>query len=546
MVNNKKICAAVLLILVISLSLGRGFIPSYAYAFWTTEDSEEKNMEVLLRGYNVFSGTEISANNTFAENAYIIDKNNEEYIKHISKREIVNSSSKYLCDDNLFGIEKEYSKSIGQDLFGNIYIVDTGLQNQFNTSSTLKNIVREKYELYSLENCRYSYISDLDVDDIKKYLSSNFKEDLYAIDSLGKAEALYKKYGTHLLTGAIYGGRMNITSYMATNSENTHIEDGMSLQRKLEGVMIGHLSGTEFSDIYELTENSDSWKSNYSITLYGGATTSIMSIDTMFSSRETLNLSEKPSRPFDEWQESINKGENLIMISIPNGAKAIPVWDLIDENEENSYKIRQLLIESYLKLCNKNYKDFMETNGYDEDLKTITKMEIDGNLSSIEFLDKIFEVGESINIKDLEGLAVRITYSDGTNILTDNIAKEENLELIDPVVGQDGFMILSAKDYSCYINLNLPTSKGEKDENTIPTQEPKIEVNNDYKDESNITNTETVATHEPTTVIQEEDRNIMADNEIPTLTWFLIIIILVLLIIVFILIRKGSLKNRNE
>ena len=140
-------------------------------------------------------------------------------------------------------------------------------------------------------------------------------------------------------------------------------------------------------------------------------------------------------------------------------------------------------------------------------------------------------------------MAVRITYSDETSILTDNIAKEEILELIDPIVGQDGVIFLSAKDYSCYINLDLTTTKEEKVENSIPTQELKDEDNNDYKDESSITNTETAVIPETTKVIQEEDSNVMVDNGISTLTWVLIIIILVLLIIVFILIRKGRLKK---
>ncbi len=541
MKNKKSLYSTMILIFTLIVVFMRGNILSNAY--WAYVDKEAQEKDSLLHGFNVFAGNEISLKNAFDTNSYIIDTDNDEYLKHIVKREIVDGISWYSSADNLLSVEQDYSDEIGQDLFGNIYIINTGLQSQFNTYSGLNGIVDRKYELYTMAMGRHSYLCDITVDDIKKYISSNFKSDLYAVDSLGKAEALFEKYGTHLLTGATYGGRINITSYTATNSENMNLKEGASLEKKIEYTLSTYAAGIDNNtEYYSAVDNTVNYKTNYSFTTYGGAAISALNIESLFSYTSGASFSEAPSRPFELWSNSVQEDENLVIVSIPAGAKAIPIWELIDEEESNSYSIRKLLVECYLKLCNKKYNDFLKNQGVEANLKTITEIKVDLSQSSIEFLDKRFKIGERLSLKDLDGLGIRITYSDGTNKTITSLQEAEELELIDPVIGEDGCLILSTKDYSSYVDLNLTVIQEEHNNNVVST-ENQVQEDEDLQ-ENNITNVETQENLESNIDIPEATTNKEDDKKDNlAIVWILVIIILGLVIIILVLIKKGNFKK---
>ncbi len=543
-VGMRKKYIMISLVLTIILVLGKGFNPSLAY--WAYVDKESQEKDCLLRGFNVFAGNEISSDNAFT-NSYIIDKDNKEYLAHLGKRTTSDMVTSFYSNKNLFSVEKDYSRNVGMDLFGQIYTIDSGLHNQFNTSSNLKNIIDTKYELYTIEIHDHFYISDFDIVDIKNCLDSDFKRDLYAVDSFSKAEALFKKYGTHLLTGATYGGRINIANYMATNSSQTNLNENQSLETKIQNSIRSASIGYE----YDFEENTDTCTSNYSFTVFGGKMVSALSIDSLFLNANSYSFAEEVSRPYDMWVKSIQEDENVVIVSIPNGAKAVPIWELLDEKYENAYDVRDLLVESYLKLCNKKYYEYLGELGQTDDLNAITEIKTDLKQSSIEFLDKKFEVGEIINLKDLSGLAVRITYSDGTNKLIKNIDEAEELELIDTIVGKNGDVFLSAKDYGSYeiLKLNI-VDKDKESLSPVPTESVELIGDEDEKqeDKDNITSIEQEEEPKPSTTITEDSKNGANDekNNNMTVVWILLAIIICLVVTVIVLLKKGDFKRKEK
>lgn len=328
------------------------------YADEASDLKESREKEILLRGYNALSGLEISKNDAFG--AFIIDKDNEEYKRYINRSiDFTDGGSKSFTSSSLHDVATSFSEQLGLDIYGSIFVVDMNLKAQFNTSTSLRNIVSQKYDFYTAWIYRYNYTCDLNVSKIREYLSENFKNDLYAVNSSAKAEELFRKYGTHLFTGVTYGGRINVTNYMTTNSSSFNIYEGKNLEGKIQAASsaAGLGAGFSFEEKFTSDENNEYCTSNYSCQYYGGNAPSALTIDALLDS--SYGLGDKKTYQYDIFFEGIRNKENLMVVAIPSGASAIPLWELLDENNIDSFNVRRYLIETYTNLCNEQYENYL-------------------------------------------------------------------------------------------------------------------------------------------------------------------------------------------
>ena len=437
--------------LIILFSINGAYIKSNAYMSVISNESEEK--DILLRGYNAFSGFEIGSAEAFSMNSYIIDKESE-YLEHVQASKNAQDYTYYWNSDNLLELASLYSKDIGFNPDDSIFCLNTDMDQLFSKAYD-NNTVSKRYELYSWLIKSHYYVSNLNIQEIRGYLDKGFKTDLYAVDDLSKAVDLYNKYGTHLFTGVVYGGRVNITRTTTTNNTNVDLQELVSLQERTDKRLSYQSSD---NSVFEDEDYNESISSNYQFKIYGGKDRTVTSLDQLFGSKGSLY---NPTSAIAEWINEIYHEENMVVVALPYAAKTIPLWELLDDSNPKSHKIRQLLLECYLEQCKTHFTSFAENIESETNRKSISLIKVLKDRSSLDFSKKVFEDGQRISKKDLDGLVIEVSYTDGTSAIIDKISDEENLKLIDSVIMDGGHIYLCANDYSYYVDLNLASSETE-------------------------------------------------------------------------------------
>ena len=85
-----------------------------------------------------------------------------------------------------------------------------------------------------------------------------------------------------------------------------------------------------------------------------------MAIDHVFTYNPSL-MDGKGGYVYNAWTESINEGTRLAILGVANGARAIPVWDLLPEDPAYD-SAREYLISAYTKLGGDKYSKFLADN----------------------------------------------------------------------------------------------------------------------------------------------------------------------------------------
>ena len=111
----------------------------------------------------------------------------------------------------------------------------------------------------------------------------------------------------------------------------------------------------------------------------------------------------------------------MVVVALPYAAKTIPLWELLDDSNPKSHKIRQLLLECYLEQCKTHFTSFAENIESETNRKSISLIKVLKDRSSLDFSKKVFEDGQRISKKDLDGLVIEVSYTDGTSAIIDKI-----------------------------------------------------------------------------------------------------------------------------
>lgn len=337
-----------------------------------TEDEE-----VLLHGYNVTRGVGLydKKNNPFLKK--IIDEDSE-YFSGLTIKTSNFADTQYKSYDeyDLSSLEQKMAMNTSSSVFGQIYVVNVGLENSFNIKANFANAYSKRFQLYSITVCHDIVSLEYDsLDDVRKCLTEPFKDDLYNVQSKDDAKELFKRYGTHLNTSYIYGGMLQITNYSATTDRKVDLSEGATLETKVSAVIgeIGQAGASgSFSEEFQQVENNTTAVSSYACTGYGGsALESGASIGHLFTySTSMVNGLEESGYEYNKWIKSVGRGENLVIVGIPQDSKSIPLWNLLEPTSANA-EIRGYLLDAYMELCGDKYEEYKEK--YPEDERIIGK-----------------------------------------------------------------------------------------------------------------------------------------------------------------------------
>lgn len=383
-----------LLISVLALAI----VPSIALATKDGVKNADAYVEIdehekLFYGYDVTAGKSLSSMDAFktlpiiskTKSVIFADQSSKTYNEIIEKRKgNTEQESKSFTATSLTTLVSDYSQSLGVGVsMGLASKISMDVESCFNLNRSVSNVVSSYYEMMSTIIKRYYYVVPLDTANISDFLDDAFVTELKKVDSTTTGKALFKRYGTHLLTGYIMGGIMNITNYKTTSDSSKNFSTDTALSEKLSAA-VGSISAGQsfsFSQNYGTYENQSTATSTYSYKSYGGVPTSSLTLDGLFTYNPSITDVEKAGFMYTTWINSIKNDKDLSVIAIPENASSIPLWSFADylDGVDNATKtiIKTNLINAFVEIAGDRYDEYM--SAYAERPRSLDyKPDIDG------------------------------------------------------------------------------------------------------------------------------------------------------------------------
>jgi len=181
-------------------------------------------------------------------------------------------------------------------------------------------------------------------DEYRNHLHPQFVSDLKTMDP----NDLFEKYGTHLITEACFGGRMELNfTYQKERNESSE---------KVKASITAACG--EFSAKSDTSYSSDTKsvveKSEISIRVVGGSSTGIFDVKSF-------------SEHFNAWAKSLDEEKNQEFCSIPRPSALVPLWELCDDASR-----RSRIEGAYLNLARTNINALMAGDLYVTDVAIVS------------------------------------------------------------------------------------------------------------------------------------------------------------------------------
>ena len=318
----------------------------------------DEDVQYLGYGYDVTSGKAVSDPDALSLAYPILDVDNAELRNYA--REFSSSLTQYqsYSSKSLSEVAANYGTTLAGGVSGKIQMVTFGAETRFNMQTKWSKTFAEEFSYYSIYAKNRTVLFQTTPETLSTYLHKDFLKAIRNIDEIADADNVFKKYGTHLVTGYDLGGIFELTNYYATSSSSYQRQMALSFDSQVQVAIGAYGGGTNFSfsQEYGMTDNTSVSVNNYKCTTYGGYVFPGLTIDQAFSYYETAFGA---GYIYQLWTDSINAGKNLSIISIPKTSEMIPLWSILPESSDYD-KARTYLISSYIKLCGISYREFLE------------------------------------------------------------------------------------------------------------------------------------------------------------------------------------------
>ena len=295
-----------------SVYIGSGYNALKAKEYITSND--------LIIGNSIFSASDVSAQIDNDMNYAYMDTDTTNKTISVSESSI-----------------EEYSKKFAEKLEGKLKVnvakvVSGEAEGKF---SEAKNNSENKKTVFNTVMFTAQRVSYFVVNNEKLYELA--KKNTAAWSDLTNPNILpaeiFEKYGTHIITGAILGGRLELNYSLSSSDENKSQEELLAIAGKITA-NISAVSG-EVNAAFDKSEIENAQNSNCQIkttvNTYGGASTK----DTLVTSLETYNTA------FSNWYGSLEES-NYALIDVTNNG-LIPIWQLLKNPQDPSENAERML-----------------------------------------------------------------------------------------------------------------------------------------------------------------------------------------------------------
>lgn len=340
-------------------------------------DETDKYNQYIGYGYDVTSGPLYDTANVLHLNNPILNVDSvalKNKIKHFTPSRVTYTSGSYNSKSEVAEhLGKEISGAAGASAnanIGPIVTTNVDISASFNTANTesWKSVQQETFSYHNIyaQNRTVTLQLDPDDDSFSNYLDPTFLKDAKKITSPQGADSFLAKYGTHLMMGYTLGGVFEMTNYYATNSSSyvkenttsfdTQVSAGLSVAGGKGGAST---SGSfSFTQTYGLSDNNAYATNQYKLQTFGGKVFPGLTIDQAFSYYETAFGA---GYMYNIWTDSINDGDNLVIVNVPTNTPLVPLYRLLPSTEEYQAAKEQLLA-SYLKQCSSKLAKYRKNN----------------------------------------------------------------------------------------------------------------------------------------------------------------------------------------
>ncbi len=304
---------------------------------------DDGDFDLLGYGYNALKGTEISSTTiTTAVNGVgaLIDRNKAEgYKMNVNTTSGVvhtyDSMTKLL---HSFGIDFSRTSTAS----ANIGIAKAGMEKKFDLNFDIshESVYQASFLTYTVSAIRNQYVLSSDYTNM---LSDDFLEALKT-DSV---EAIFAKYGTHMLVFYQNGGRADLTAYAYSKDENTKLDANLGYSSSASGEIGDSSMGASASVANKIAVDFNFEKDESKVSsdvrwnLIGGNATYLAVEKKANGSVLSMNLDQSS---LNSWTESVN--DNAVMI--PETTEWVPIWEILPDTDE------------YLEIKAELYQYFME------------------------------------------------------------------------------------------------------------------------------------------------------------------------------------------
>ena len=181
-------------------------------------------------------------------------------------------------------------------------------------SGGVENAKSKYFHCISITNQKFYIVLQSDIDTYKSMVKDSFANDLYS--DMEPAE-LFNLYGTHFITSAVMGGKIN-SYYLYSSSEEKSYHDFSSTVSTEVRYMVGK-TNVEVSGGYRQEFEKKNVYVKNTLDVIGG------------SDLGMLSDADIPAN-YKEWEKSLN--DHASLMGIKDSSSLIPIWKLIDASKD--------------------------------------------------------------------------------------------------------------------------------------------------------------------------------------------------------------------
>lgn len=181
-------------------------------------------------------------------------------------------------------------------------------------SGGVTNAASKYFHCIYILNQKFYIVMQSDLDTLRGIISSGFEKDLYSDMEPAK---LFESYGTHFITSAVMGGKIN--SYYLYSSAEQREYDELSAKVSAEVRYIVGKTNVKVDGGYSQYASQNNIYVKNRLEVIGGVNHGMLS---------DSDISEN----YKAWEASLNKHASLI--GIKDTSSLIPIWDLIDSSKD--------------------------------------------------------------------------------------------------------------------------------------------------------------------------------------------------------------------
>lgn len=237
----------------------------------------------------------------------------------------VNSKSsqvKVISEDNIESFSEQWNAALNVNVsisFEYAPIKVGGSVKLKNEYATASNSAKSAYYYcITITDQKFYIVMQGDMDTYRDMLSTGFEKDLY--DKNVDPAVLFQRYGTHFITSAVMGGRMNAFYNMYSLEESVTAKEYSEVSAAIsvsfnEMFSVGVDAAVSFNQTIETAKTKTKVNTKESIDVMGGADFGIASV------------SQVPTI-YADWQKSLDEHPSLM--GIKDASSLIGIWELID------------------------------------------------------------------------------------------------------------------------------------------------------------------------------------------------------------------------